>query len=213
MADPDPTIHIIDDDASVRQALKRLIRSMGLRARSYASANDFLSAPPPRDPGCIVVDVRMPGMSGLELQDALGLQEAALPVVFITGHGTIPMSVRAMKSGAVDFLTKPFDDQELLDAVHRALDRNRAERRRHADLSDVRRRIERLTPREHEVFELVAAGRLNRQIAEELGASIKTIKVHRARVMRKMEAESLADLVRDAETWKAQGQAPEADRP
>jgi FixJ family two-component response regulator len=212
VAESEPTVHIVDDDPSVRDALERLIRSMGLRARTYGSANEFLEGGPPAGPGCVVVDVRMPGMSGLELQEELAAYEGGLPVVFITGHGTIPMSVRAMKFGAIDFLTKPFDDQDLLDAVHRAIEKDGEIRTKLQDLEGVRRRVALLTPREREVFERVVAGRLNREIAEDLGASVKTIKVHRSRVMRKMQAASLAHLVRLAETWKTGERTADQDR-
>ena len=179
----------------MREALSRLLKSVGLRSRAFDSARGFLDAELEDTASCLLLDVRMPGLSGLEVQEALEGRDAAMPIIFVTGHGNIPMSVRAMKSGAVDFLTKPFDEQELLDAVNQALDRDRAARRERAELESIRERLDRLTPRERQVFELVVTGLLNRQVAERLGTSEKTIKVHRARVMDKMNAGSLAELV------------------
>jgi RNA polymerase sigma factor (sigma-70 family) len=201
-------VFVVDDDAAVRRSVERLIRSVGLRVESFASAQEFLRREHPDGPACVVLDVRMPGLSGLDLQEKLTAAELAIPVIFMTGHGTVPMSVRAMKAGAVDFLQKPFDDQVLLDAVHQALERDRQARLEGEQLQEVRQRMESLTPREREVFALVVSGMLNKQIAAELGTSEKTIKVHRARVMLKMQADSLADLVRLAEKL---GVRPPAD--
>jgi FixJ family two-component response regulator len=195
----DATVFIVDDDSAVRRSLERLVRTVGLGVVTFQSAQEFLEHGPPDGPACLILDVRMPGLSGLDLQTKLAEAGFSVPIIFMTGHGTIPMSVRAMKAGAVDFLQKPFDEQELLDAVNQALERDRATRKMEAQRLQARRRMETLTPREMEVFELVVRGLLNKQIAAELGAAEKTIKVHRARVMQKMEADSLADLVRMAE--------------
>jgi RNA polymerase sigma factor (sigma-70 family) len=195
----EPIVFIVDDDPAVRRAMERLIRSVGLDVESFVSAREFLQREPPGGPACIVLDIRMPGLSGLDLQEELTRAGLDLPVIFATGHGTVPMSVRAMKAGAVDFLQKPIDDQVLLDAVNRALDRHRRQREEEAGLQVLRERIAELTPREKEVFALVVSGLLNKQIAAELGTSEKTIKVHRARVMQKMRADSLAELVRMAD--------------
>jgi len=192
----EPLVFIVDDDDAIRRALERLIRSVGLRVESFASAREFLSRKPPEPPSCMVLDIRMPGLSGLDLQQQLSAAGLEMPVIFMTGHGTVPMSVRAMKAGAVDFLQKPVDDQVLLDAVHQALDRSRRAGAEQEQLDEVQQLVDSLTPREREVFALVVSGLLNKQIAAELGTSEKTIKVHRARVMQKMRADSLADLVR-----------------
>jgi FixJ family two-component response regulator len=194
-----PLVFIVDDDGQVRRALERLVRSVGLDAVSFPSAQEFLEQQPPAGPACLVLDVRMPGLSGLDLQQKMTEAGLNVPIIFITGHGTVPMSVRAMKAGAVDFLQKPFDDQELLDAVNIALDRSLREQRSETELAETRQRLETLTPREREVFALVVSGLLNKQIAAELGTAEKTVKVHRARVMQKMQADSLAELVRIAE--------------
>lgn len=190
-----PTVFIVDDDDSVRRALQRLAGSVGLNVETFASAQAFLDRYDSSRAGCLVLDVRMPGLSGLDLQDELNVRGITIPVVFMTGHGDVPMSVRAMKAGAVDFISKPFNDQALLDAVQHALAKDQDSRQAHAERSEILRRIERLTPREREVFALVVDGKLNKQIAHQLGTSIKTVKVHRARVMDKMRAASLADLV------------------
>jgi FixJ family two-component response regulator len=195
----DAIVYVVEDDEAVRRAVARLLRSAGLSVETFPSAKAFLEYPRADRPACLVLDVRLPGPSGLELQTALGDDQRALPIIFITGHGNVPMSVRAMKSGALDFLQKPFNDQALLEAVRRALDRSRQARAENAERTLVRCRFESLTPREREVLGLVVTGMLNKQIALRLGAAEKTIKVHRGRVMRKMVAESVADLVRMAQ--------------
>lgn len=192
-------VFVVDDDDPVRRALERLIRSVGLPVETFASAQELLERDPPDGPACVVTDVRMPGLSGLDLQQELARLGRSLPIVFMTGHGTVPMSVRAMKAGAVDFLQKPVDEQLLLDAIHHALELSGREREESGRQEGIRARVDTLTAREREVFELVVRGLLNKQIAAELGASEKTIKVHRARVMQKMGADTLADLVRMAE--------------
>jgi FixJ family two-component response regulator len=194
-------VFVIDDDDAIRRSLERLVRTVGLEVVTFESAREFLDLEhgPPDGPACLVLDVRLPGLSGLDLQTKLLEAGFNVPIIFMTGHGTIPMSVRAMKAGAVDFLQKPFDEQELLDAINQALEHDLESRKTESGRLQLRRRMETLTPRELEVFELVVRGLLNKQIAAELGASEKTIKVHRARVMQKMEADSLADLVRIAD--------------
>ena len=192
-------VFVVDDDDSVRRALERLIRSMGLTVETFASASELLRHKPPAGPACVVSDVRMPGLSGLDLQSELAKAGFSMPIIFMTGHGTVPMTVRAMKAGAVDFLQKPVDEQQLLDAIHQALERSGRERREMSENEGLRARVGTLTAREREVFDLVVTGMLNKQIAAELSASEKTIKVHRGRVMQKMQADSLADLVRMAE--------------
>ncbi|MCW2238592.1 response regulator transcription factor [Azospirillum canadense] len=200
----DPSfVCIVDDDASIRQALAGLLRSVGLTVFAYPSTEDFLADARPDGPGCLVLDVRLPGQSGLEFQRELEGMGIHLPVIFITGHGDIPMSVTAMKAGALEFLTKPFRDQDLLDAVHKAIELDRDRRRDDAALSELRERFQSLTPREREIMLLVAAGQLNKQIAAALNLSEITIKVHRAQVMRKMQAKSLPDLVRIADKVSA----------
>ena len=192
-------VFVIDDDESIREALHSLIRSVGLSVATFASAHEFMQSVRPDVPACLILDVRMPGLSGLDLQRDLTEANIHIPIIFITGHGDIPMSVRAMKAGAVEFLTKPFRDQDLLDAIQQALDRDRRARSQQADSADLRNRFHSLTPRETEVFELVVKGLLNKQIALQLGTSEITIKLHRRQVMEKMDAASLADLVRMAE--------------
>jgi FixJ family two-component response regulator len=198
--DGKPTVFVVDDDASIRDALKSLFGSVGLQAQAFASAPEFLQAKLPDTPSCLVLDVRLPGLSGLDFQGELAKANIHLPIIFITGHGDIPMTVRAMKAGAVEFLTKPFRDQDLLDAVQVGLDRDRARRNSDKAVSTVRARYDSLTPREQEVIVLVTSGLMNKQIAAEIGVTEVTVKVHRGHVMRKMGAKSLADLVRMADT-------------
>lgn len=187
---------VVDDDPSMRAAVQDLIASVGLEARGFASPREFLEAVRPDAPACLVLDVRLPGSSGLTFQQELARAEVVIPVIFITGHGDIPMSVRAIKAGAVEFLTKPFRDQELLDAINAGIERNRAQRREASVLDDFRRRFAALTPREREIMALVILGRMNKQIAGDLGVSEVTVKVHRGQIMRKMRAKSLPELVR-----------------
>ena len=201
----DAMVFVIDDDESMREALHSLIRSVGLRVATFGSADEFLQSERPDVPACLILDVRMPGLSGLDLQRDLSEGNIHIPIIFITGHGDIPMSVRAMKAGAVEFLTKPFRDQDLLDAIQQALDRDRRTRSQQADSADLRSRFHSLTPRETEVFELVVKGLLNKQIALQLGTSEITIKLHRRQVMEKMQADSLADLVRMSEKLPQKG--------
>jgi RNA polymerase sigma factor (sigma-70 family) len=189
-------VFVIDDDPSVRSSLKFLLSTVGLQAETFDSADSFLRKEPPDIPSCLVLDVRLPGLSGLDFQRELATRNICIPIVFLTGHGDIPMSVRAMKAGAVEFLTKPFRDQDLLDAVRVALDRDRARRKHDEQVADFRQRFDSLTSREQEVVSMVVAGMLNKQIAAELGTAESTVKVQRSRAMEKMQAESLADLIK-----------------
>jgi len=199
MIEGNPTVFIVDDDASVRDALKRLLRSVGLGCELFGSAQEFLRYRRPDLPSCLVLDVRLPGTSGLDLQRQLADAEIQIPIIFITAHGDIPMSVRAMKAGAVEFLPKPFRDQDLLEAIHIAMERDRTRRQRETEIGAVRVRFEKLTPREREVVAMVVSGMPNKRIATEIGITENTVKVHRSRAMDKMQALSLADLVKMVE--------------
>ena len=199
------TVFVVDDDRSVREGLVDLIHSVGMKVEAFGSAEEFLRHKRPDTPACLVLDVRLPGPSGLELQRQVGRSEHPIPIIFITGHGDIPMSVRAMKDGAVEFLTKPFRDQDLLDAIHQALDSDRAACEQRAKAAELSRRYESLTPREREVMRLVVRGLLNKQIASELRVSEVTIKMHRGQVMHKMRAESVVELLHMSETIAPSG--------
>jgi FixJ family two-component response regulator len=205
MKDSDPIVFVVDDDESVRDAVKRLITSVGLRAETFGSTREFLDAKRREAPACLVLDVRLPGASGLELQSELAAANVDIPIIFITGHADVPMTVRAMKAGAVEFLTKPFRGQELLDAIQNAIAKDRVAWNERAQMAELRARYDSLTPREKEVLALVASGLLNKQIGAELGTSELTVKTHRGRVMQKMGADSLADLVRMAERINPSG--------
>jgi FixJ family two-component response regulator len=199
MGETESIVFIIDDDPLYRTSSERLIRSVGFRVQSFESARDFLNSRRPNVPSCLVLDVRLPGLSGLDLQRELAAADVHIPIIFVTGHGDIPMSVQAMKAGAVEFLTKPFRDQTLLDAIGQAIGRDQVARQQHARKADLRRRYESLNPREREVFKCVVSGMLNKQIADELGATERTVKFHRGNIMRKMRVNSLAELARLAE--------------
>jgi len=203
MPETNPAIFVVDDDASVRDAISNLLESVGLHGETFASADEFLNAPRPEVPSCLILDVKLPGRNGLEVQQELQAIGIQIPIVFITAHGDVPMTSRAMKAGAVDFLAKPFQKKDLLDAVTQALERDRVQREEQAEISSLRARVDTLTPREREVMDLVVTGLMNKEAAAELGLSEITIKVHRGRVMQKMEADSLAELVIMAEKLKA----------
>ena len=199
MSEDRPAVFVIDDDPSIRRSLDTLLRSVGLDVHLFSSAQEFMHAKRPEAPGCLVLDVRLPGMSGLTFQQELAKAGVALPIIFISGHGDVPMTVRAMKAGAAEFLTKPFEDQVLLDAIHAAIERDRARRRDAGTLAALQARYHELTERERQVMKLVVAGRVNKQIAAELGLSVVTVKVHRGQVMHKMQARSVVELVRMAD--------------
>lgn len=208
MATERPVVFVVDDDPAMREALQDLLASVGMDVRLFASTQDFMQAQRPDAPGCLVLDVRLPGASGLSFQEELPRAGVDLPVIFITGHGDIPMTVRAMKAGAVEFLSKPFRDQELLDAIDAAVERHRAQRREAALVAELRQRFAALTQREREIMALLSAGRVNKQIAAELGISEATVKVHRGQIMRKMQTKSLAQLVRIADTLGLSSSSP-----
>jgi FixJ family two-component response regulator len=205
---PAPIVFVVDDDPSVRSSLKFLLSTVGLQVESFDSADAFLRKKPPDAPSCLVLDVRLPGLSGLDFQRELAARNALIPIIFLTGHGDIPMSVRAMKAGAVEFLTKPFRDQDLLDAVGIALERDRARREQDKEVVILQRRFDSLTLREREVISMVVSGILNKQIADQLGTAESTVKVQRSRAMEKMQAQSLVELIRMVEKIKSSsGQA------
>lgn len=202
MTETKPTIFIVDDDPSVRESTQLMLKSVGFDVKTFASAQDFISAKLQQGLGCLILDVRMPGISGLDLQEKLVSAKSLLPVIFITGHGTVPMSVRAMKAGAVDFLQKPFEEQDLLDAINRAITRQREKKSKQDEADRLQQRLKALTSREYEVFSLLVTGMANKEIAYKLGTSERTVKAHRAQIMEKMNAGSFADLVRFAEKLK-----------
>jgi RNA polymerase sigma factor (sigma-70 family) len=201
MTEATPIVFVVDDDPSVRRAIKRLLESVGLEVQSFGSAPEFLHSVPDA-PSCLVLDIRLPGISGLDFQRMMAEANIHIPIIFITGHGDVPMTVRAMKAGAVEFLTKPFRDQDLLDAVQFALERDRARHQREAEIATLRERFESLSAREREVVAMVVSGMLNKQIAAEIGTTENTVKVHRSRAIEKMQAKSLADLVRMVDRLK-----------
>jgi FixJ family two-component response regulator len=203
MKEADPIVFVVDDDPLIREGLRSLIKSVGLHVETFGSSREFMLRKSPDAPGCLVLDVRLPGLSGLDLQRDLNESDIHIPIIFMTGHGDIPMSVRAMKNGALEFLTKPVRGQDLLDAVQEAIARDRAARRERAKMADLRTRFDSLTPREREVLDLIVAGLLNKQIASELKIGEVTIKTHRAHIMQKTQAESLAHLVRMNEELKS----------
>jgi RNA polymerase sigma factor (sigma-70 family) len=206
MSKPESIVFVIDDDPSVRSAIKRLIGSVGLQVELFGSAQEFLASKLPNMPGCLVLDIRLPGISGLGLQRQLAEANVRIPIIFITAHSDVPMTVRAMKAGAVEFLTKPFGDQDLLDAIHLALEKDRGRRLQEAEVAALRERFELLSPREREVVVMVVSGMLNKQIAAQIGTSETTVKVHRSHAMDKMQANSLADLIKMIE--RLQGFSP-----
>jgi FixJ family two-component response regulator len=212
MREAESIVFIIDDDPLYRRSSERLVRSVGFDVQSFETARDFMSSRRPNVPSCLILDVRLPGLSGLDLQRVLTEAGIHIPIIFVTGHGDIPMSVQAMKAGAVEFLTKPFRDQALLDAIRQAIGRDQAARRQHARNADLRRRYESLKPREREVFKCVVSGMLNKQIADELGATERTVKFHRGNIMRKMQVKSLAELVRMAEVLGSANQGSSGHR-
>ena len=199
MAETKGIVFVVEDDASVRKAVGSLVRSAGLTVQTFASAQEFLAFSRPDVPSCLVLDVQLPGLSGLDLQEELTKADVQIPIIFLTGHGDIPMTVRAMKAGALEFFPKPFEDQDLLEAIHQAIDDDRVARRERADMGELYDRYHSLTPREQEVMKWVVSGLLNKQIAAELGISEIMVKVHRGQVMQKMQADSLADLVKMSE--------------
>lgn len=202
MADARPTIFVVDDDPSVRDAITNLLDSVGLRAKAFSSTEAFWKAPRPNAPSCLVLDVRLPGVSGLEFQEQLARADVSIPIVFITAHGDVPMTSRAMKAGAIEFLMKPFQKEDLLAAVRHGLERDRIRREEQAEVSILQSRVQQLTSREREVMDLVVTGLINKEIGAQLGLSEVTVKIHRSRVMQKMEAASLADLVRMSDKLK-----------
>jgi RNA polymerase sigma factor (sigma-70 family) len=208
MTQPASIVFVVDDDPSVRRAIKVLLESVGLAVELFGSAKEFLLGRPADSPSCLVLDIRLPGVSGLDFQRQLAEAKINIPIIFISAHGDVPMSVRAMKAGAIEFLTKPFRDQDLLDAVQVALERDRARRQREAEIATLRERFESLSPREREVVAMVVSGMLNKQTAAEIGTTENTVKVHRSRAMEKMQAQSLADLVKMIERLKIPPQAP-----
>jgi FixJ family two-component response regulator len=202
MADARPTIFVVDDDASVRDAISNLLEAVGLRAKVFASTEEFWKAPRPNAPSCLVLDVRLPGASGLEFQEQLVKANVSIPIIFITAHGDVPMTSRAMKAGAIEFLMKPFQKEDLLAAVRHGIERDRIRREEQAEVSILQSRVEQLTSREREVMDLVVTGLINKQIGAQLGLSVVTVKIHRSHVMQKMEAASLTDLVRMSDKLK-----------
>lgn len=202
MPESPPTIFVVDDDASVRDAISNLLESVGLAAQVFPSTEDFCNAPRPEAPSCLVLDVRLPGVNGLDFQEFLEKSGISIPIIFITAHGDVPMTSRAMKAGAIEFLMKPFQKEDLLAAIHQGLERDRIWREEHAQISSLRDRFEQLSSREREVMDLVVSGLINKQIGAQLGLSEVTVKIHRGRVMQKMQAASLADLVRMSDKLK-----------